>query len=81
VKTATIECHVIEGMFKDEVIAEIGDRSFIVPKAKVLDAPGANARIRVEVFKSEGKEWLRIPTEYKELMPKPASLKLVEEVA
>lgn len=60
-----IECGVSEGMFSDEAIVEIAERSFIVPKAEVRPGPDPQrGRVRARLVSNQGGEWVVLPTEY-----------------
>lgn len=74
-----VECGVSEGMFSDEAIVEVAERSFIVPKAEVRSGSDPRrGRVRAKLVKNDSGEWIVLPTEYSDSVSKSLA-KIVKE--
>ena len=66
-----VECEVTEGMFSDEAVVELADRTFVVPKATIQSgASDRRPRVRARLIKDGGKEWIVLPTVYSDSIPR-----------
>lgn len=64
-----ITCMVYPGMFSDELVVEINDRSFFVSRDAVRKRQGDRGEILVTVVEADGKEWAVVPTSTSETVP------------
>jgi len=62
-----VECEVSEGVFSDEAVVRVADRSYVVPKGEVRAGTGSTkGRVRAKLVRSGGDEWVVLPTDYSE---------------
>ena len=59
---AWITCNVYDGMFSDELVVELGDRSFFVKSSSVRNRASDRGEIRVTIVEADGRWWAVMPT-------------------
>ena len=64
-----IPCRVYPGMFSDEVVVEINNHSFFVPKHEVKKENDDHGTIHVTIIEFRGKRWAVVPTNTMESIP------------
>lgn len=57
-----ITCKVFDGMFSDELVVELGDRSFFVERSSVRNRENDRGEIRVTIVEADGRKWAVVPT-------------------
>ena len=67
-----IPCRTYPGMFSDELVVELDERSFFVARDAVRGQAGDHAEVLVTIVEIDGKEWALMPTSTKEAVPLPA---------
>jgi hypothetical protein len=72
-----IACNVQEGMFSDEAVIEIADQFFIVPKSEVRNWNNGKGEVRAKLFVKGKEEWIVLPTNYSDSVPRRSDLMLV----
>lgn len=72
-----IACNVQEGMFSDEAVVEIADQWFVVPKAEVRNWKSGRGEVRAKLFVRDKQEWIVLPTNYSDSVPRRSDLVLV----
>lgn len=68
-KEVLVDCNVFEGMFSDEVVVELADASYIVPKQKIVDQTGDKGRVKATLLTRDDGEWVVLPTSYSDTIP------------
>ena len=64
-----IPCRVYPGMFSDELVVEIGDRSFFVSCDAVRKHEGDRGEVLVTIVEVDGRKWAVVPTSTRETVP------------
>ncbi len=64
-----IPCEVYPGMFSDELVVEIDDRSFFVGRDAVRRHEGNRGEVLVTIVDANGGTWAVIPTTTRETVP------------
>ena len=64
-----IACGVSPGMFSDERLVEVNDRTFFVDEGSVRNVKEGHGEVHVTVFEIDGKPWAMLPTNTRETVP------------
>jgi len=76
-KEVYIACNVQEGMFSDEAVVEVSGEFFVVPKSEVRNWENGRGEVRAKLFARDEKEWLVLPTNYSDSVPRRSDVVLV----
>lgn len=63
-----IPCGVSPGMFSDERVVEINDRTFFVNEKSVRSVEGRD-EVEVTIVERDGQKWAVLPTSAREMVP------------
>lgn len=64
-----IPCRVFPGMFSDELVVEVNDRSLFVNRDAVRARQGDQGEVLVRVFEADGTTWAVMPTNASDSIP------------
>ena len=66
-----LRCRIYPGMFSDERIVEIGERSYFVQEESVRNVKDGHGEVQIRIVKINGVEWAELPTNYSDTVPLP----------